>query len=387
MPIVHLTKRSIDDIDHPAKGQILVRDALLRGFGLRVNKASKVFFAEGQVSRRTCHVTIGLADVLAPEVARRRALKVLGMMAEGIDPNQVKRDEHAEGITVARAFEQFFQSKPHLAVVTVKGYARTRDLYIKDWSAKPLAQITRQMVLTRHRKITAQRGAVTANNAFRHFRSVYNFTAAKFDEFPPCPTIILTQAHAWHKERRRQSVVPAHLLPAWWQAVMREDETSRNILLVALFTGMRRGEVVGLGWDDVDLMSRTLTIPRTKNGDPLVLPLSSFLLDLLRGRRRLTGNSPWIFSSRSASGHVQETKKMTARVSAAIVHQFTIHDLRRTFITVAESLDIPHDALKRLLNHRADSDVSGGYIVINAERLREPVERVAERILELANAE
>ncbi len=50
--------------------------------------------------------------------------------------------------------------------------------------------------------------------------------------------------------------------------------------------------------------------------------------------------------------------------------KFSLHDLRRTFITVAESLDIPAYALKRLLNHRADGDVTGGYIVMNADRLR-----------------
>ena len=38
--------------------------------------------------------------------------------------------------------------------------------------------------------------------------------------------------------------------------------------------------------------------------------------------------------------------------------KFTLHDLRRTFITVAESLDIPHYALKRLLNHRGGGDPS-----------------------------
>lgn len=60
----------------------------------------------------------------------------------------------------------------------------------------------------------------------------------------------------------------------------------------------------------------------------------------------------------------------------------SLHDLRRTFITIAESLDY---ALERLLNHRANGDVTGGYIVVNAERLRVPVELVAARILELAN--
>jgi integrase len=74
-------------------------------------------------------------------------------------------------------------------------------------------------------------------------------------------------------------------------------------------------------------------------------------------------------------------------VSARSGVKFTIHDLRRTFITIAESLGISPYALKRLLNHRIDADVTAGYIVIDAERLRQPVEQIAERILELAYAE
>jgi integrase len=94
-----------------------------------------------------------------------------------------------------------------------------------------------------------------------------------------------------------------------------------------------------------------------------------------------------VFPSRSKTGHITETKTFTQRVSEASGVNFTMHDLRRTFIAIAESLDIPAYALKRLLNHRADSDVTGGYIVINAERLREPVERIADRIMEMADGE
>ncbi len=54
------------------------------------------------------------------------------------------------------------------------------------------------------------------------------------------------------------------------------------------------------------------------------------------------------------------------------------------FITIAESLGTPPYALKRLLNHRVNEDVTGGYIVIDPERLRGPVEQIASRILELA---
>jgi integrase len=166
--------------------------------------------------------------------------------------------------------------------------------------------------------------------------------------------------------------------------VHEEEGYVRDFLLIALFTGMRRSEIARLRWEFVDFDGRTLTVPTTKNGDPLELPLSSFLFDLLLARRESDPEGDWVFPGRGESGHMVETKKFYARVTRTSGIRFTLHDLRRTFVTIAESLDIPHYALKRLLNHRADNDVTAGYIVIDVERLRGPVERVAERILELA---
>ncbi len=50
--------------------------------------------------------------------------------------------------------------------------------------------------------------------------------------------------------------------------------------------------------------------------------------------------------------------------------RFTVHDLRRTLITIAEGLDISAYALKRLMNHRINGDVTAGYIMTDVERLR-----------------
>jgi len=140
-----------------------------------------------------------------------------------------------------------------------------------------------------------------------------------------------------------------------------------------------------LRWENVDLKARTLHLPTTKNGDPLDLPLSDFLSELLVERVARADGSPWVFPGPGKHGHLVETKKFLVRVTAGSGVTFTLHDLRRTFITIAESLDVPYYALKRLLNHRANGDVTGGYIVANAERLRAPVELVAQKILELAN--
>lgn len=294
MPSLRLTRRAIDEIPFAQNGQVLYRDTMLPGFGLRVGAQSKVFFAEGQVNRRTRRVTIGRADVFAPEVARKKALTILGDMADGHDPNAEKRQEAAEQVTLGLALKRFLEVRS-LSTHTISHYQRTERLYLKSWRKKPLNEITRQMVLKKHQDIGTKHGETTANNVMRHFRSIYNFVAATQDDFPPNPVQILTQARAWYKERRRQTVITALDLPAWWEAVMAEPEYSRDFLLTALFTGMRRGELTTLRWENVDLKSKVLHLPTTKNGDPLHLPISEFLANLLNERWARNNGSPWVF--------------------------------------------------------------------------------------------
>ena len=383
MPSFHFTKRSVEALEKPLKGQVLYRDTALKGFGVRVGSASKVFFTEGQVNNRTRRVTIGRADVISVDEARKRALGILSDMAAGRDPNSEKRKAALEAITTGQAFDQFFDTRRSMAEGTKDRYGRSINLYLKDWKSKPITSLMRQMILKRHQTLGKAHGEVTANNVMRHLRSVYNVTAAAHDEFPPNPVLILTQARAWFPEKRRRTVVSAQSLPAWWEAVFDEPDYSRDFLLIALFTGMRRSEIASLRWEYINLEERALHLPKTKNGDPLDLPLADFLVELLKGRKGLVGKSPWVFPSTGRKGHIVETKKFTARVAEKSGIQFTLHDLRRTFISIAESLDIPHYALKRLLNHRSAGDVTGGYIVIDTERLRDPVDRVANKILRL----
>jgi integrase len=63
---------------------------------------------------------------------------------------------------------------------------------------------------------------------------------------------------------------------------------------------------------------------------------------------------------------------------------FTIHDLRRTFLTVAESLDISAYAVKRLANHKMSNDITAGYIVADVERLRQPMQKITDYLLKCA---
>jgi hypothetical protein len=204
MSYLRFTKSAVAAIQHRKSGQKIYRDAQLRDFGLRVGAKSKVYIAESQVNGRTCRTSIGRADLFCPEAARKLALAALSEMAVGSNPNVAKRREK---LTLEQAFEAFFKARDSLAPQTIGHYRRAMNLYLADWRKKPLAEITRQMVLVRHQRIAKQHGKASANNSLWQLRSIYNFTAATHDEYPPNPVTILTQARAWFPERRRRGVV------------------------------------------------------------------------------------------------------------------------------------------------------------------------------------
>ena len=326
MPTIRLTKRSIEALPLPPAGQMLYRDEELRGFGLRVGSSSKVFFVESQVRRRTGRVTIGRYGPYTPDQARREAIARLAEMARGINPNEAKRSERDQ-LTVAEAFELFFAARPKLAPVTVKGYRRTADCYLTDWASRPIRDITRQMVLREHQRISAANGAVTANNIFRHFRSVYNFVAATREDLPPNPVSILRQARAWAPERRRRTLISVHQLPAWWRAVVAETELGRDFLLVALFTGMRRSEIARLQWAEVDLIGRMLHVRATKTGDPLDLPLSPFLADVIAAGGRSSASLSGCFPAPASPATSSSRSRSRGALSSArtLPSHFTIY--------------------------------------------------------------
>lgn len=118
-------------------------------------------------------------------------------------------------------------------------------------------------------------------------------------------------------------------------------------------------------------------IPKTDNPTPY--PFSDHLYDLLANRKE-NANTNYVFAGTGKGGLIEPRKQM-AKVIEECNIQFTVHDLHRTFITIAESLDIPAYALKRLLNHKMTSDVTAGYIIVDAERLRKPMKMITEHLL------
>ena len=227
-------------------------------------------------------------------------------------------------------------------------------------------------------------GHYAANSAFRVFRAVYNTALKVNEELGVNPTIAVD----WFQEKRRKAAIPSADLAKWYREVMDIDNPiRRDYLMFVLFTGLRRESAACARWADVDWKNCALNIPNPKGGKAFMLPLPTTLVALLKSRRdcemaaTLFPKSEWVFPADSESGHIAEPREQMAV-------NFTIHGLRNTFITVAESLDISPYAIKMLVNHSTPDkqDVTAGYITPELERLRAPMQEVADRLKALCQA-
>lgn len=135
----------------------------------------------------------------------------------------------------------------------------------------------------------------------------------------------------------------------------------------------------------MDLKAKTLTVLDTKNHESHTLPLSNFLYELLSSRSQKRSNE-YVFPGTGAAGHIIEPRKQMGNVTKFSGIHFTVHDLRRTFITIAEGLDISAYALKRLMNHKMSGDITAGYIVTDVERLRKPMQQITDYFLKCMGA-
>lgn len=397
-----ITKLTVDKLSIPSmlannkRVQKRYYDDHLKGFGVRTTSGgAKAFFVEKRTGGKLRRITIGRYPELTVEQARKEAQKLLGKIATGIDPVAEKKESKAKAVTLKQVFADYLNARKSLKPNTVRDYQSVVKKLFSDWEDKSLLSITKDMVVKRHREIGA-RSEARANLSMRFLRAIFNFAAGEYEDAKGRSLILenpikrLSHTRAWYRVERRQTVIKPHELSAWYDALINmQDERTRgksailrDYFLLIIFTGLRREEAVSLTWDQIDFVAKTLTISDTKNHEKHILPLSDYLYEMLQSRKTHT-ITKFVFPGEGKTGYIIEPRKAMEKVINASGVRFTLHDLRRTFITIAESIDIPAYALKRLLNHKMNYDVTAGYIIMDVERLRVPMQMITDRLLKL----
>lgn len=340
-------------------------------------------------------VTLGYFPSLSLDSARKMARRAMADISDGINPNDTKRQFRAASITLIEAFSAFLNTRS-LKPITVKGYQQTMNCYLLDWHSKRLADINQSMILKRHCKIT-QKSRAQADLTMRVIRALFNFAKAEYKStegrslFSDNPVDILSEKRVWNKVKRKTTRLRRSQLKPFLNALNKiRDEAVLyrqndrvafcDYIEFVTFTGLRKMELLTLPWSQVFMKDQLYFLKDTKNGEDVELPMTTKLVELFE-RRSKYRVSPYVFGKASGKGWLVEPKKTLAKICEIAEVKITLHDLRRTFTSIAESNGVSGYRLKRLLNHLTDqSDVTAGYTILTAEELREPAEIICERI-------
>lgn len=386
---VKINKTFVDKAEVPmGKDQVFYRDSELKGFALRVTAAgTKSFVVEKNIGNKVRRITLGKYGALTAEQARKEAQKVIGQIATGVDPIAEKQSMKMNNLTLDQVFHDYKQARKSLKHNTLYNYERVLNVAFEGWGNKPFLSITKDRVAKHHEKLGKESGEAYANLAMRLLRALFNFAAGQYEDaqgrslVSENPVKRLSQTRAWYRVERRQTFIKAHELALWYAGLQQlQNETLRDYLLLIILTGLRRQEAATLRWEQVDLKAKTLTVLDTKNHESHTLPLSNYLYELLLSRSQGRMNE-FVFPGTGAAGHIIEPRKQMTHVTKSSGIHFTVHDLRRTFIAIAEGLDISAYALKRLMNHKMREDITAGYIVTDVERLRKPMQQITNYML------
>jgi len=181
----------------------------------------------------------------------------------------------------------------------------------------------------------------------------------------------------------------------WFQLVQGLEDTQftsgstiSDFLVFLLLTGTRREEARTLKREHINLRRRTFLLTDTKNRETVELPMSDYLTDMISNRiDRLQGE--YIFGGLDPDKPIVSFKRPMEYFRNEHNLRFTLHDLRRTFITIAESLDISGYTIKKLVNHKLNlsNDVTAGYMIIDLDRMRVATQKISDAILNYADIE
>lgn len=364
------------------------------------------------------------------EAAEKQTTTLQTALNDYLDKGKLKPRTVATYQDLFRLYLADWLNKPAAAITRDMVKERHRNIAA---GKRQRQKLTKEIDTVKGRKDKPKLKAVTppapkrkeaaADNCMRTLRAVLNY-AFEDEEggtlyVNPVNVLSSRKRKAWFKVDRRRTLVKNSDLPSWHRAVMNLDNAvMRDYLLFLLFTGLRRQEAATLKWKHVDFNEGCFTITDTKNKTPHTLPLSDYLNKLLTdrkeglktelaaakaalidaGKRPLKQQqaahsrvilaesrvaSPYVFPGEGKTGYIVEPKRAIDAVTAATGITFTCHDLRRTFATLAESLDLSGYTVKALLNHKQQTgDVTGGYIILNVDRLREPMQKITDALKE-----
>jgi integrase len=324
------------------------------GFGMRVATSGiKSFIYFPRLHGETIRLTLGRYPLMSLSKAHIAHAEAADMIRHGIDPRPEKQDRER---TVQALFDLY---AAYLNSNSKRRVSETTKLFNANVAPRIGTKLATDIVrddIIRLLKPIEDRGALVMRNRIKAIvAAMFNFGIQE--------QWVTTNPAAQIKpltEEPRDRALKRKEIAAFWSGMHRTDltESEQIAFRMILLTACRRNEVLWAEKTEFDFDELVWEIPgaRTQNGIPHALPITPAMLPLIQRAFILSGNSRYLFPSRSDNEKKYPPTQFSAVMKRNVpkwgIEPATVHDLRRTAYTEWTSLGISPEVRERLVNHR-----------------------------------
>ncbi|HSK72637.1 MAG TPA: tyrosine-type recombinase/integrase [Pyrinomonadaceae bacterium] len=249
---------------------------------------------------------------------------------------------------------------------------------MEKFKGKNLRQITppaieafKQEFLKTPTKHGGKRSLATVNNHLRVLSKIFSLAMdAELADANPC-----FRVRKFKLNNQRMRVLSREEEDRLFEAIG-DNELVRNIVTVALHTGMRRGEIFSLKWFDVDFNRNLIQVRESKSGKKRFVPINETLKSLLGSLKR---KSEFVFPSPRTGGRLDNIKwSFRQAVQKAKIEDFWFHDLRHTAATRMAEAGADAFTLAKILGH-SDIRMTARYTHATDSAIRRAVANLDEK--------
>lgn len=369
---INFTKKAIVDLEPPEKGRVYIYDTEVPALCICVSETgTKVYYRYGRVHGRPTRIRIGRHPEWTPRQAREECRRLTGEIADRKNPAERKRRQQS-GMTIRELFDWVLEnhSKPNKR--TWKRDQRQYELTLAHWGHRRIRDLATAEIREHHTHLRKTKGPYGANKMRELLRLMYSI-AIENDWVDVNPVLSVKRA----KVRSRKRFLTVDEMGRFLAAVQQiQRETTRDFLLILLYTGARRDNAQSMRWDELDLDHAIWLIPaeKSKGGEPMAVVLVDQAVEILH-RRQEQSNSEWVFPGHGRTGHIVEPKAAFQRVlELADIKDLRIHDLRRTLGSWQARLGASLPIIGDSLGHRSLT-ATQVYARLDLDPVRESVSR------------
>lgn len=363
---MRLTDDVIRRAKRPTKGQALLWDDLVAGFGVRLTPNRTSFVVQwrapdGTKPRESLRPRWPqLAAVPARDLARKRLAQVLAS-AEAAESRELRVviREWFERKTEIASWRPRYRAKVDALIrhyiegeasPYVKVSAGTAKA-IEELGHRPVGKVSRSDVVRVADGI--KRGA--ADQLLAQLSSFFNDMLDRGVEVmnPARNRLRITGG----RRVRHRTLTDAEILKLW-RALAEEGDPALAVFAVLAFTGARRREATQMRWSEVDLEGASWTLPpeRRKTGQrdphPFAIHLHPYVVEALRRQPILEG-SPFVFWGRRDERPFEFHHALMQRLHALGIEDWRLHDVRRYVRSGMARLGVSQMVAELCLGHAA----------------------------------